>query len=215
MNQKLINLERVCLGSPARPSDTSYEQVLETPWFAAIHQIIYPRMQSLWILTQPEYHRTPDYGNNHHFGNGGRPPTPPKTLHDHDKQSCPFKHDHSVHGGVRSRGYSNLPRRSSLPVRRTTTVETRNGGAGLEDDGRKQRLGGTQLFSNTAALLTVPTAASYLVKDQVDKLPASDQKDIKDLKAGLGNALGGSLQNSLGEIVGNTGDSLTSPYTGR
>ncbi|TKA63359.1 hypothetical protein B0A49_04973 [Cryomyces minteri] len=72
-----------------------------------------------------------------------------------------------------------------------------------------------RLLSNTAALLTVPTAASYLVKDQVDKLPASDQKDIKDLKAGLGNALGGSLQNPLGEIVGNTGDSLSSPYTDR
>ncbi|KAJ9648428.1 hypothetical protein H2199_001283 [Coniosporium tulheliwenetii] len=33
--------------------------------------------------------------------------------------------------------------------------------------------------------------ASYIVKDQINKLPASDQEDIKDLKKGLGNALGG------------------------
>ncbi|GAB7354699.1 hypothetical protein MBLNU459_g5118t1 [Dothideomycetes sp. NU459] len=57
--------------------------------------------------------------------------------------------------------------------------------------------------------------ASYLMKDQISKIPASDQEDVKNLKKGLGNALGGSLQNPLGKEVGNVGDELTSPLTGR
>ena len=51
--------------------------------------------------------------------------------------------------------------------------------------------------------------------DQINKIPASDQKEVKDLKSGLGNAVGGVLQNPLGKEVGNVGDSLTSPLTGR
>ncbi|EON64202.1 hypothetical protein W97_03432 [Coniosporium apollinis CBS 100218] len=57
--------------------------------------------------------------------------------------------------------------------------------------------------------------ASYVVKDQINKLPASDQEDIKDLKKGLGNALGGGLQNPLGKTVGDVGDDLTRDFTGR
>ncbi|KAF2231145.1 hypothetical protein EV356DRAFT_535718 [Viridothelium virens] len=57
--------------------------------------------------------------------------------------------------------------------------------------------------------------ASYIMKDQISKLPASDQKDVKDLQKGLGNALGGALQNPLGKQAGDTGDKVTSPLTGR
>lgn len=44
--------------------------------------------------------------------------------------------------------------------------------------------------------------ASYLMKDAVDRVPASDQEDVKQVKQGLGNALGGSMQNPLGKAVG-------------
>ncbi|KAI4753147.1 hypothetical protein E4T52_14710 [Aureobasidium sp. EXF-3400] len=57
--------------------------------------------------------------------------------------------------------------------------------------------------------------ASYLVKDQINSLPASDQKDISELKSGVGNLVGGALQNPLGKEAGQVGDSLTSPLTGR
>lgn len=43
--------------------------------------------------------------------------------------------------------------------------------------------------------------ASYMMKDAVGKIPASDQEDVKELKQGLGNALGGGLQNPLGKFV--------------
>ena len=43
--------------------------------------------------------------------------------------------------------------------------------------------------------------ASYLTKSYVDKIPASDQKDVKELKKGAGNAAGGALQNPLGGFV--------------
>lgn len=36
--------------------------------------------------------------------------------------------------------------------------------------------------------------ASYMMKDAVGKIPASDQEDVKELQKGLGNTLGGSLQ---------------------
>jgi len=54
-----------------------------------------------------------------------------------------------------------------------------------------------------------------MMKDQTNKVPTTDQRDIKELKRGLGNALGGSLNNPLGEVVGETGDNLTKPLTGR
>ncbi|XTI95366.1 hypothetical protein V2W45_1018636 [Cenococcum geophilum] len=57
--------------------------------------------------------------------------------------------------------------------------------------------------------------ASYLVKDQIGKMPASDQKDVKDLKKGLGNVIGGGLNNPIGEKTGDLGDDLTKDFTGR
>jgi len=57
--------------------------------------------------------------------------------------------------------------------------------------------------------------ASYMLKDQISKVPASDQEDVKDLKAGLGNVLGGATQNPVGEEGGELADQLTSPLTGR
>ncbi|OAL07329.1 hypothetical protein IQ06DRAFT_289058 [Phaeosphaeriaceae sp. SRC1lsM3a] len=56
---------------------------------------------------------------------------------------------------------------------------------------------------------------SYMAKDQIDKIPTSDQQDVKNLKKGLGNAVGGLTQNPLGEQGGETADRLTSPLTGR
>ncbi|KAF1912511.1 hypothetical protein BDU57DRAFT_368327 [Ampelomyces quisqualis] len=56
---------------------------------------------------------------------------------------------------------------------------------------------------------------SYMAKDQINKIPASDQEDIKSLKKGLGNAMGGLTQNPLGEQAGEATDRLTSPLTGR
>ena len=43
--------------------------------------------------------------------------------------------------------------------------------------------------------------ASYLTKSYVDKIPASDQKEVGELKKGVGNAAGGALQNPLGGFV--------------
>jgi len=43
--------------------------------------------------------------------------------------------------------------------------------------------------------------ASYLTKSYVDKIPTSDQKDVNELKKGVGNAAGGVLQNPLGGFV--------------
>ncbi|THV83460.1 hypothetical protein D6D29_03871 [Aureobasidium pullulans] len=57
--------------------------------------------------------------------------------------------------------------------------------------------------------------ASYLVKDQINSLPATDQKDVNQLKSGVGNLVGGALQNPLGKEAGNVGDTITSPLTGR
>ncbi|KAF2013471.1 hypothetical protein BU24DRAFT_424487 [Aaosphaeria arxii CBS 175.79] len=56
---------------------------------------------------------------------------------------------------------------------------------------------------------------SYIAKDQISKIPASDQEDVKQLKTGLGNAVGGGMKNPLGEAAGETADTLTSPFTGR
>jgi hypothetical protein len=51
--------------------------------------------------------------------------------------------------------------------------------------------------------------------DQISKIPASDQEDVKDLKSTLSNLGGGALQNPLGEKGGDLADDLTSPFTGR
>lgn len=46
-------------------------------------------------------------------------------------------------------------------------------------------------------------------------MPASDQKDVKDFKKGLGNVTGGGLNNPIGEKIGDLGDDLTKDFTGR
>lgn len=43
--------------------------------------------------------------------------------------------------------------------------------------------------------------ASYLTKSYIDKLPASDQEDVREVKKGVGNLAGGALQNPLGGLV--------------
>ncbi|KAK5120415.1 hypothetical protein LTR85_006354 [Meristemomyces frigidus] len=57
--------------------------------------------------------------------------------------------------------------------------------------------------------------ASYMMKDAIGKVPASDQEEVKELQKGLGNSLGGSLQNPLGKFAGNTADDATKDFTGR
>ncbi|CAN9311063.1 unnamed protein product [Alternaria alternata] len=56
---------------------------------------------------------------------------------------------------------------------------------------------------------------SYMAKDQINKLPTSDQEDVKNLKQGISNLAGGAMQNPIGEQAGETADRLTSPLTGR
>ncbi|KAL1585460.1 hypothetical protein WHR41_05730 [Cladosporium halotolerans] len=57
--------------------------------------------------------------------------------------------------------------------------------------------------------------ASYMAKSYVDKIPASDQEDVREVKKGVGNAVGGALQNPLGGLAGDTADEVTKPLTGR
>ncbi|EMD94423.1 hypothetical protein COCC4DRAFT_34100 [Bipolaris maydis ATCC 48331] len=56
---------------------------------------------------------------------------------------------------------------------------------------------------------------SYMTKDAIDNVPASDQENIKTLKKGLGNLAGGATQNPIGEQTGEAADTLTRPFTGR
>jgi hypothetical protein len=56
---------------------------------------------------------------------------------------------------------------------------------------------------------------SYALKDQISKVPASDQENVKQVKQGLGNLAGGATNNPLGEATGEAADRLTSPLTGR
>ncbi|QRC98598.1 hypothetical protein JI435_046460 [Parastagonospora nodorum SN15] len=59
---------------------------------------------------------------------------------------------------------------------------------------------------------------SYLAKGmfyQINKIPTSDQEDVKNLKKSLGNAVGGVTNNPLGETAGEATDRLTAPLTGR
>jgi len=57
--------------------------------------------------------------------------------------------------------------------------------------------------------------ASYMLKDQLGKVPTTDDRDVNELKNNLGNTLGGALKNPIGEQGGELGDKLTSPFTGR
>jgi len=67
-----------------------------------------------------------------------------------------------------------------------------------------------------AALKTMgENKASYVMKDQISKIPVSDQEDVKDFKKSLGNALGDGLQNPIGEKGGDLADDVTRPFTGR
>jgi len=52
-------------------------------------------------------------------------------------------------------------------------------------------------------------------QDQINKIPTSDQRDLNQLKKGLGNTLGGGMKNPVGEQTGEAADKLTSPLTGR
>jgi hypothetical protein len=51
--------------------------------------------------------------------------------------------------------------------------------------------------------------------DQINKIPASDQEDVKNLKKSLGNVVGGVTKNPVGEQAGEATDRLTAPLTGR
>lgn len=74
--------------------------------------------------------------------------------------------------------------------------------------------------------------ASYLVKgmppaaacdmdadvraaDQINKVPASDQKEIKEARKGVANLAGGTVNNPLGKFAGDAADDATRPFTGR
>lgn len=51
--------------------------------------------------------------------------------------------------------------------------------------------------------------------DTISRVPASDQKEVQELRDSVGNAAGGLLQNPLGKQAGNTADQLTGSFTGR
>ncbi|CAO2656910.1 Nn.00g057130.m01.CDS01 [Neocucurbitaria sp. VM-36] len=40
---------------------------------------------------------------------------------------------------------------------------------------------------------------SYMAKDQINKIPSSNQEDVKNLKKGISNLAGGAMQNPIGE----------------
>ncbi|KAI8940184.1 hypothetical protein NX059_003891 [Plenodomus lindquistii] len=56
---------------------------------------------------------------------------------------------------------------------------------------------------------------SYVMQDQINKVPTSDQDDLTTLKKGISGLAGGATKNPLGEQAGETADRLTSPLTGR
>ncbi|KAK5109810.1 hypothetical protein LTR62_006543 [Meristemomyces frigidus] len=57
--------------------------------------------------------------------------------------------------------------------------------------------------------------ASYMMKDAIGQVPASDQKEFNEVQDGLGKLGGGALQNPLGKFAGNAGDDVTKDFTGR
>jgi len=70
-------------------------------------------------------------------------------------------------------------------------------------------------MENTALKTMGENKASYMLKDQISKMPEADQQDVKNLKAGLSNLAGGVTRNRAGEKAGDLGDDLTKPFTGR
>jgi len=67
-----------------------------------------------------------------------------------------------------------------------------------------------------AALKTMgENKMSYVMKDQISKIPASDQEDVADISKFASNTLGKGMQNPLGDKGGDIADNLTSPFTGR
>ncbi|KAH9826251.1 hypothetical protein Tdes44962_MAKER03635 [Teratosphaeria destructans] len=56
---------------------------------------------------------------------------------------------------------------------------------------------------------------SYMAKDAIGQIPTDDQREVKELKQGISNAVGGGLQNPLGKFAGNTADDATKDFTGR
>jgi hypothetical protein len=71
------------------------------------------------------------------------------------------------------------------------------------------------MVKGTPQLLCTCKTSTDPPPDQISKVPASDQEDVKNLKQGLGNAAGGLMSNPIGEATGETADRLTSPLTGR
>ncbi|TID16429.1 hypothetical protein E6O75_ATG11547 [Venturia nashicola] len=77
------------------------------------------------------------------------------------------------------------------------------------------------MLTGLAGVLAILGLAVYLfgippeMKHQISKIPASDQKEVKELKNNLGDVGGGVMQNPIGEEGGELADKLTSPFTGR
>lgn len=67
--------------------------------------------------------------------------------------------------------------------------------------------------TNTSAIFSKFTDSR--ATDQISKVPASDQEDVKELKSGLSNLGGGALQNPLGKFAGDSADDATKDFTGR
>ena len=70
-------------------------------------------------------------------------------------------------------------------------------------------------LSSIYKLTAFQNKASYMTKNTLDKVPDSDQYELKELKGGVSNAAGGALQNPLGKLAGDAADDATSPATGR
>ncbi|CZT17645.1 uncharacterized protein RCC_03482 [Ramularia collo-cygni] len=67
-----------------------------------------------------------------------------------------------------------------------------------------------------AALKTVgENKASYALKSSISQMPESNQQELNEAKETVGDVAGGSMQNPLGEFVGESADSATAPFTGR
>ncbi|KAF2403778.1 hypothetical protein EJ06DRAFT_505083 [Trichodelitschia bisporula] len=57
--------------------------------------------------------------------------------------------------------------------------------------------------------------ASYMLKDQIGKVPSTGDRDLDGLKNNVGNIAGRVMKNPLGDQAGERADDLTKPLTGR